>query len=247
MSDPLMRVSELRKSFGDNAVLKGVDLEIFPRDVVVIIGPSGCGKSTFLRCLNQLEAPTSGQVTFKGQVVKSDPQSLQALRAQVGMVFQRFHLFPHLTVMENLLLAPQVVKGDRSPDLKAKAQETLEMVGLGDRGESYPDALSGGQQQRVAIARSLMMEPEMLLFDEPTSALDPELVGEVLMVMKGLAAEGRTMCVVTHEMDFARAVATRVVMLDAGQIVEEGPPEALLGNPQHPRTQQFLSRLTHRL
>lgn len=240
---PIMALRGLTKDFGALPVLRGIDLEVAPGDVLVIVGPSGCGKSTLLRCMNLLEAPTSGEILFHGAPIGHDPSALVELRSRIGMVFQRFHLFPHLTILQNLTLAPRVVRGAREEALVPRARELLAKVGLAAKADAWPEQLSGGQQQRVAIARCLMMDPELLLFDEPTSALDPELVGEVLAVMGGLAREGRTMCVVTHEMGFAREVGSRVIMMDHGQIVEAGPPEQVLGAPRHPRTQSFLKRL----
>lgn len=243
----LVEVRGLYKCFGELEVLKGIDLTIRRGDVAVIVGPSGCGKSTLLRCLNFLELPTAGEILFGGTRVENVPAQLTRVRSRMGMVFQRFHLFPHMTVLDNLLLAPRVVKGEGDQRSRPRALELLAKVGLSDKVDVHPDRLSGGQQQRVAIARCLMMEPELLLFDEPTSALDPELVGEVLQVMKLLAAEGRTMVVVTHEMDFARQVGNHIVMLDAGNIIEEGTPAKVLGEPEHPRTRQFLRRLLERV
>jgi ABC-type polar amino acid transport system ATPase subunit len=241
--NPVVEVKGLRKHFGSVEVLKGVNLKVHPQDVLSIIGPSGCGKSTLLRCLNLLELPSHGEILFGGRPVDGGPTALQALRSRVGMVFQRFHLFPHLNVMQNLMLAPQVVRGEKPTVLAERAERLLEKVGMQDHRWSWPEQLSGGQQQRVAIARCLMMEPQLLLFDEPTSALDPELVGEVLTVIRGLVEEGRTMCIVTHEMDFARDVSTGVVMLDQGVILESGPPQQVLDAPAQPRTQQFLRRV----
>ena len=242
----LIEVVGLTKAFGELEVLRGIDLQVEQGDVVVVIGPSGCGKSTLLRCLNFLETPTGGEIRFHGSPVDPSPAGLRALRTRVGMVFQRFHLFPHLTVLDNLLLAPRVVRGEATAVAEPRARALLEKVGLAEKADEHPDRLSGGQQQRVAIARCLMMEPEILLFDEPTSALDPELVGEVLKVIRDLAREGRTMCVVTHEMDFAKEVGTRVLMLDEGQIIEEGPPRELLERPTHTRTRSFLRRVLER-
>ncbi|MFM7199650.1 MAG: amino acid ABC transporter ATP-binding protein [Myxococcota bacterium] len=241
----MLEIRQLTKQFGALQVLNGIDLTVSRGDVVVIIGPSGCGKSTLLRCMNQLERPTSGTLHFGGQPVDTSPAGLVKLRTRVGMVFQRFNLFPHLTVMENLLLAPEKVKGLSRSALETQAHALLARVGLAEKAHAYPLSLSGGQQQRVAIARCLMMEPELLLFDEPTSALDPELVGDVLEVMRSLAREGRTMCVVTHEIGFAREVGSRILMLDKGKIIEEGPPAQLLERPSHARTQQFLQRVLH--
>lgn len=239
----LVETRGLRKAFGTTEVLKGVDLSVLPREVTAIIGPSGCGKSTLLRCLNFLETPTAGEIFFGGNKVEDHPDSLLRLRARVGMVFQRFHLFPHMTVLENLALAPQVVRRETRKIAEDRAGMLLEKVGMSAQRNAWPEELSGGQQQRVAIARCLMMEPELLLFDEPTSALDPELVGEVLTVIRGLVEEGRTMCMVTHEMGFAREVASKVVMLDEGRILEQGPPQQVLGAPVETRTQQFLQRV----
>lgn len=245
MTTPLLELRQLTKQFGALTVLNGIDLTVARGDVVVIIGPSGCGKSTLLRCMNQLERPTQGSLYFAGQPIDTSPAGLVALRTRVGMVFQRFNLFPHLTVLENLLLAPEKVKGLSRVALEGQAQALLARVGLAEKAHVYPLSLSGGQQQRVAIARCLMMEPELLLFDEPTSALDPELVGEVLEVMRSLAREGRTMCVVTHEIEFARQVGSRILMLDKGKIIEDGLPAQVLEHPTHPRTQQFLQRVLH--
>ena len=243
---PLVEVRGLRKAFGSQEVLRGVNLQVHPGNVLAIIGPSGCGKSTLLRCLNFLEMPTAGEIVFGGQRVEDQPAALQALRARVGMVFQRFHLFPHLTVLQNLCLAPRVVRGETPAVATPRAQDLLEKVGMGGFRDAWPDQLSGGQQQRVAIARCLMMQPELLLFDEPTSALDPELVGEVLAVIRSLVEEGRTMCIVTHEMGFARDVASGVVMIDQGVVLEQGPPAQVLEAPAEPRTRQFLQRVLHR-
>jgi polar amino acid transport system ATP-binding protein len=239
----LVEVKDLHKRFGTLEVLKGLTLDVKAGEVVVLVGPSGCGKSTLLRCLNGLELPSSGSVTVGGVPVLPDPKSLQALRRRVGMVFQRFHLFPHLTALQNVMLAPVQVLGQAPKDAEAAGRELLERVHLGAKAEAYPQQLSGGQQQRVAIARALAMRPELMLFDEPTSALDPELVGEVLEVMRELARDGMTMCVVTHEMGFAAEVAHRVVFMDAGQVLEEGPPSQVLKAPQHARAREFLARL----
>lgn len=243
--DALIEVEKLEKHFGALKVLNGMSFTVQRGDVVVIIGPSGCGKSTLLRCLNYLETPSAGQIRFHGKPVEPTSKGLVSLRTKVGMVFQRFNLFPHLTVLENLCLAPEQVKGETRAQTLPRARSLLERVGLEDKADVHPVKLSGGQQQRVAIARCLMMEPEILLFDEPTSALDPELVGEVLAVMRMLAHEGRTMCVVTHEMGFAREVGSRILMLDKGLIVEDGTPSQVLESPQHPRTRQFLRRVLH--
>ena len=239
----LVEVKDLHKQFGELEVLKGLSLDVAAGEVVVLVGPSGCGKSTLLRCLNGLELPTSGSIHVGGLPVLPDPKALQALRRRVGMVFQRFHLFPHLTALQNVMLAPVQVLGMKPAEAEAAGRELLERVHLGAKAEAYPQQLSGGQQQRVAIARALAMRPELMLFDEPTSALDPELVGEVLEVMRELARDGMTMCVVTHEMGFAAEVAHRVVFMDAGQVLEEGPPAQLLKAPQHPRAREFLARL----
>ncbi|MFF7049340.1 amino acid ABC transporter ATP-binding protein [Streptomyces griseorubiginosus] len=242
-SRPEIEVRGLRKSFGAHEVLKGIDLEIGRGEVVCVIGPSGSGKSTLLRCVNLLEEPTKGQV-FVGGAELTDPDvDIDAVRRRIGMVFQQFNLFPHLTVTENLTLPQRrVLKRDRAKAAKVAA-ENLERVGLAEKADAYPASLSGGQQQRVAIARSLSMGPEVMLFDEPTSALDPELVGDVLAVMRMLAREGMTMMVVTHEMTFAREVADRVVFMDDGVIVEDGTPARVIGSPSHERTRHFLSRL----
>jgi len=239
----MIKVEQLHKYFGDLHVLKGVDLNVAPQEVVVMIGASGSGKSTLLRCLNFLEMKNSGRILIDGEEVDPATTPLNKVREHVGMVFQHFNLFPHMTVLENVIEAPVHVK-KMPPDEAAKwGRALLEKVGLADKGDVYPEKLSGGQKQRVAIARALAMEPSVMLFDEPTSALDPELVGEVLEVMKGLAADGMTMVVVTHEMGFAREVADRVVFLDAGQIAEEGDPETFFENPQHPNARQFLKRV----
>ncbi|MCK8502425.1 amino acid ABC transporter ATP-binding protein [Myxococcus fulvus] len=242
----LVEVRKLHKRFGALEVLKGVDLTVQPGEVVVFVGPSGCGKSTLLRCLCGLEVPSEGEVVVGGTPVRDDPRSLQALHRRVGMVFQRFHLFPHLSALDNVTLAPRRVLGLSEVDAEALGRRMLGMVHLDARAEAYPAQLSGGQQQRVAIARALAMKPELMLFDEPTSALDPELVGEVLEVMRTLAREGMTMCVVTHEMGFAADVAHRVLFMDAGKVVEEGSPQQVLREPQHPRTREFLARLLQR-
>lgn len=239
----MIKVEQLHKYFGDLHVLKGVDLNVAPREVVVMIGASGSGKSTLLRCLNFLEMKNSGRILIDGEEVDPATTPLNKVREHVGMVFQHFNLFPHMTVLENVIEAPVHVK-KMPPNEAAKwGRALLEKVGLADKGDVYPEKLSGGQKQRVAIARALAMEPSVMLFDEPTSALDPELVGEVLEVMKSLAADGMTMVVVTHEMGFAREVADRVVFLDAGQIAEEGDPETFFENPQHPNARQFLRRV----
>lgn len=239
----MIKVEQLHKYFGDLHVLKGVDLEVAPQEVVVMIGASGSGKSTLLRCLNFLEMKNEGRILIDGKEVDPATTPLNKVREHVGMVFQHFNLFPHMTVLENVIEAPVHVKKVPRAEAIERGRELLEKVGLGDKGDVYPEKLSGGQKQRVAIARALAMEPSVMLFDEPTSALDPELVGEVLEVMKSLAADGMTMVVVTHEMGFAREVADRVVFLDNGQIAEQGDPETFFSNPQHPKAQQFLSRV----
>jgi len=239
----MIKVEQLHKYFGDLHVLKGVDLEVAPQEVVVMIGASGSGKSTLLRCLNFLEMKDQGRILIDGKEVNPATTPLNKVREHVGMVFQHFNLFPHMTVLENVIEAPVHVKKIPRAEAIERGRELLEKVGLGDKGDVFPEKLSGGQKQRVAIARALAMEPSVMLFDEPTSALDPELVGEVLEVMKGLAADGMTMVVVTHEMGFAREVADRVVFLDNGQIAEQGDPETFFSNPQHPKAQQFLSRV----
>lgn len=239
----MISVQGLHKHFGELKVLNGIDCEIKPQEVVVVIGPSGSGKSTFLRCLNQLEEPTRGRVVLDGVEVTDPKCDINKVRQRVGMVFQRFNLFPHMTVLQNICLAPVKVKGLSQQEAEKIALDLLHKVGLQDKANAIPDELSGGQQQRVAIARALAMQPKVMLFDEPTSALDPEMVGEVLAVMKELARDGMTMVVVTHEMGFAREVADRVIFMDEGVIVEEGSPEDIFGNPQHPRTQAFLSKI----
>ncbi|WP_369222031.1 amino acid ABC transporter ATP-binding protein [Streptomyces sp. R39] len=243
MSRPEIVVKGLHKSFGDNEVLRGIDLEIGQGEVVCVIGPSGSGKSTLLRCVNLLEEPTRGQV-FVGGTELTDPDvDIDAVRRRIGMVFQQFNLFPHLTVAENLTLPQRRVLRRNRATAARVAAENLARVGLSEKADAYPASLSGGQQQRVAIARSLSMGPEVMLFDEPTSALDPELVGDVLAVMRMLAREGMTMMVVTHEMTFAREVADRVVFMDGGVVVEDGTPDQVIGAPLHERTRHFLSRL----
>ena len=242
---PAISVQSLVKSFGPIEVLKHINLNVYPGEVVCVIGPSGSGKSTLLRCVNLLETPTDGKV-FVGTDEMTDPDvDIDKVRRRIGMVFQSFNLFPHLTVLRNLTVAQTKVLKRSKSEAEKIARENLERVGMAHKEESFPAQLSGGQQQRIAIARSLSMSPDLMLFDEPTSALDPELVGEVLAVMKGLAKEGMTMMVVTHEMSFARDVADRVVFMDGGYIVEEGPPEDVIGNPQHERTKSFLARVLH--
>ncbi len=239
----MIKVVDLHKDFGGNEVLKGINNEITKGEVVCIIGPSGSGKSTFLRCLNLLEEPSSGEIIIDGISLLEHKKQIDKLRQKVGMVFQQFNLFPHMTVMDNITLAPIKVKGMPKEQAKEKAVELLRKVGLPDKDNAYPNKLSGGQKQRVAIARALAMDPEIMLFDEPTSALDPEMVGEVLNVMKQLALEGMTMVVVTHEMGFAREVGDRILFMDEGLIVEENTPEELFRNPQNPRTRSFLSKV----
>jgi len=240
---PAIEVRDLHKSFGDNEVLKGIDLEVDNGDVVCVIGPSGSGKSTLLRCVNLLEEPTSGDVYVEGIQVTDPDIDVDKVRARIGMVFQQFNLFPHLSVLRNLTISQQRVKKRGKDESTEVAKRNLDRVGLSDKIDAFPAHLSGGQQQRVAIARALSMDPDMMLFDEVTSALDPELVGDVLAVMKQLATEGMTMMVVTHEMGFAREVGDNLVFMDDGLIVEEGDPRAVLSNPQHERTQEFLSKV----
>ena len=239
----VIKVENLEKAFGKKEVLKGINTEIDKGEVIVIIGASGSGKSTFLRCLNCLEDPTGGNIYFDGVDIADPSVDINVHRQKMGMVFQQFNLFPHKTVLENMTLAPIKLKGMRSEDAKAQALKLLERVGLADRADSYPSQLSGGQQQRVAIVRALAMEPDVMLFDEPTSALDPEMVGEVLDVMKALAEEGMTMVVVTHEMGFAREVGDRVLFMDQGVIGEEGTPEEMFNNPKSERLQSFLAKV----
>jgi ABC-type polar amino acid transport system ATPase subunit len=231
------------KNFHNLEVLKGINLDVAPGEVVVIIGPSGSGKSTFLRCMNRLEASDGGTITIDGKIIDSKESSLNKLRQDIGMVFQQFNLFPHMTVMENITEAPVLLKKLTKDQAKKKGLELLKKVGLEDKENEYPNRLSGGQKQRVAIARALAMEPKIMLFDEPTSALDPELVGEVLTVMKQLAKEGMTMVVVTHEMGFAKEVADRVIFMDGGKIIEQGSPKTIFETPQHERTKEFLGHL----
>ncbi len=238
----MIKIKGLKKSFGDLKVLRGIDLEIDEREVVVIIGPSGSGKSTLLRCINFLEEPTEGTIEVDGIKMDSD-ENINKVREEVGMVFQRFNLFPHMSVLDNITLAPMKVRGIERAKAEITAQELLDRVGLGDKAFAYPNQLSGGQQQRVAIARALAMQPKVMLFDEPTSALDPEMVGEVLDVMQKLAESGMTMVIVTHEMGFAREVGTRLLFVDGGFIIEEGPPKKVFENPQEERTKLFLSKI----
>ncbi len=242
MSKEMIVIKDLQKSFGDLDVLKGVNLTINEKEVVVIIGPSGSGKSTLLRCINYLEEPTGGSIVIDG-IPLTGEANINEIRKEVGMVFQRFNLFPHMTVLQNLMLAPMKVRGIKKDEAEKTARGYLKKVGLEDKASSYPDQLSGGQQQRVAIARALCMKPKALLFDEPTSALDPEMVNEVLDVMKELANEGMTMAVVTHEMGFAREVGDRVCFVDGGIILEQGTPEDIFNHPKEERTKNFLSKV----
>lgn len=239
----MIKVENLKKTFGNNEVLKDINLTVKPQEVVVVIGPSGSGKSTFLRCINLLESISGGRVLIEGKDITDPKTNINKVRAEVGMVFQQFNLFPHKTVLENIILAPMKVNKVDREKAEKKAFELLKKVGLEEKAHAYPDSLSGGQKQRVAIARALAMEPKIMLFDEPTSALDPEMVGEVLEVMKQLAKEGMTMIVVTHEMGFAREVGDRVIFMDGGYIVEENTPKELFENPQHERTKAFLSKV----
>ncbi len=239
----MIYVKDLHKSFGELEVLKGIDEHISVGEVIAVIGPSGSGKSTFLRCLNLLEKPTGGTITIDGEIITDGKININHIREKMGMVFQQFNLFPHLSVLSNITLSPIKVKKMNKDEAEKLAYSLLEKVGLKDKALSYPGQLSGGQKQRIAIARALAMNPEIMLFDEPTSALDPEMVGEVLDVMKSLAKEGMTMVVVTHEMGFAREVADRVLFMDGGVIAESGTPEQIFTNPQNPRTQSFLSKV----
>lgn len=239
----MLKVKNLKKSFGHNEVLKGIDEEIKKGEVVCVIGPSGSGKSTFLRCLNLLEEPTSGDVYLDDEKINDPKVDINKVRQKLGMVFQNFNLFPHKTVLENIIMAPVQVAGMDQEEAKKNAMKLLEMVGLAEKADAYPKSLSGGQQQRVAIVRALVMNPEAMLFDEPTSALDPEMVGDVLEVMKKLADEGMTMVIVTHEMGFAREVADRVVFMDGGYLVEEGTPEEIFEHPKEDRVKDFLSKV----
>ena len=243
MAETIIEIKNLHKYFGKNEVLKGIDLDIKKGEVVVIIGPSGSGKSTFLRSMNLLEKPTKGVISFEGVDITDKNNDIFKMREKMGMVFQNFNLFPNLTVLDNLRLAPQKVKRQSKEEATKKAQQLLERVGLADKADAYSDQLSGGQKQRIAIARALAMSPDVLLFDEPTSALDPEMVGEVLKVMQDLAQEGMTMVVVTHEMGFAREVADEVWFMADSQIVEKGTPTQLFEHPQEERTQQFLAKI----
>lgn len=239
----MIAVNNLQKHFGKLEILKGIDLEIKKGEVVVVIGPSGSGKSTFLRCLNLLEQPTGGEITFEGQSITDKKHDINQTREKMGMVFQQFNLFPHMSVLQNIMLAPLKVKKQHTSEAEKIAVELLRTVGLEDKRDAYPAQLSGGQKQRIAIARALAMQPHVMLFDEPTSALDPEMVGEVLEVMKKLAEQGMTMVIVTHEMGFAREVGDRILFMDGGYIVEQGTPAEVFGNPKHARTQDFLSKV----
>ena len=240
---PLIQVKHLDKSFGSLKVLKDVTVDIYKGDVVCVIGASGSGKSTFLRCLNRLEEPTGGQIFFEGVDITDAKTDINKHRQKMGMVFQQFNLFPHMTIMDNLTLAPIKLQGKKKEEIEPEAMKLLERVGLADRANAYPSQLSGGQKQRIAIVRALCMKPDVMLFDEPTSALDPEMVGEVLGVMKDLADEKMTMVVVTHEMGFAREVATRVMFMDGGSFVEENAPEEFFANPKNGRLKTFLSKV----
>ncbi|MFD6186715.1 amino acid ABC transporter ATP-binding protein [Streptomyces goshikiensis] len=252
-AQPMVKAEGVHKSYGAAHILRGIDLEVAPREVFCLVGPSGSGKSTFLRCINHLERINAGRLSVDGQLVgykqKGDKlyelkdSEVAAQRREIGMVFQRFNLFPHMTAIENVMEAPVMVKGESKAVARERAIKLLDRVGLGDKGGNYPTQLSGGQQQRVAIARALAMEPKLMLFDEPTSALDPELVGDVLDVMRDLAESGMTMIVVTHEMGFAREVGDNLVFMDGGVVVESGHPREVLGNPQHDRTKAFLSKV----
>lgn len=242
-NDVIIKVDGLKKSFGKNEILKGISTEIRRGEVVVILGPSGCGKSTFLRCLNLLEMPSEGSIVFDDVELTSPSTNINEQREKIMMVFQHFNLFPHLTILENLTIAPKKLKKIPKEEINKKAMELLTRVGLRDKADCYPNQLSGGQKQRVAICRALAMEPEVILFDEPTSALDPEMVGEVLEVMKQLAGSGITMICVTHEMGFAREVASRVLFIDDGVIAEDDTPQEVFSNPKHPRLKEFLSKI----
>ncbi len=245
MADNIIRIRGLSKSFGHLQALRNIDLDVARSEVVVVIGPSGSGKSTLLRCINHLETPTAGEIVIDGISVTSRSTDLNALRAEVGMVFQSFNLFPHLSVLENIVLAQRVVRKRPRREAEQVAHDLLNKVGIPEKADAYPGQLSGGQQQRVAIARALAMQPKIMLFDEPTSALDPEMIKEVLDVMLDLAREGMTMVVVSHEMGFARNAANRIVFMDEGQIIEEAPPAVLYSAPRHERTRAFLSKILH--
>jgi len=243
--DPIIKMENVNKWFGDLHVLKDINLEVAPGEVLVIIGPSGSGKSTLIRTINRLEPIQEGRIVVNGVELNDDLRNVEAIRREVGMVFQQFNLFPHMTILDNITLAPTKVRGIPKEEAEKKAMELLERVGIADQAEKYPAQLSGGQQQRAAIVRALAMEPKIMLFDEPTSALDPEMIGEVLDVMRELARSGMTMLVVTHEMGFARDVADRVIFMDEGRIIEEGTPEEIFSNPKEERTQNFLYRILH--
>lgn len=239
----MINVKDLKKNFGKVNALNGITQHISKGEKVVIVGPSGCGKSTFLRCLNMLERPSSGEVWFEGQLLNDDNVDINLIRQRMGMVFQQFNLFPNMTIRKNITLAPVKLKLMTQEEADAKAEQLLKRIGLFDKADAYPQQLSGGQQQRIAIIRALAMNPDVMLFDEPTSALDPEMVGEVLELMKELADEGMTMVVVTHEMGFAREVATRCIFMEGGKVLEEAPPGEFFGNPQNPRLKDFLSKV----
>ncbi|MCE7792883.1 amino acid ABC transporter ATP-binding protein [Salipaludibacillus sp. CUR1] len=239
----MIKIENLKKSFGELEVLKDMNVEVKPQEVVCVIGPSGSGKSTFLRCINRLEEPTGGSIYIEGNDITDPGNNINEMRKNLGMVFQQFNLFPHMTVLQNITTAPKRLNGKSQTEADKLGKQLLDKVGLADKADVYPDNLSGGQKQRAAIARALAMEPSIMLFDEPTSALDPEMVGDVLEVMKSLAKEGMTMIIVTHEMGFAREVADRVIFMDGGYIVEEGNPQDLFDNPQEKRTQDFLSKV----
>lgn len=244
----MLKVTSLKKNYGDNEVLKGIDIEIEKGEVVAIIGPSGSGKSTFLRCMNLMETPTDGEIYFKGQQLNNEKMKeseIDNIREDIGMVFQQFNLFPHLTVLDNITLAPMKRKNMSKADAEQLAESLLSKVGLLDKKDAFPNNLSGGQKQRIAIARALAMNPDFMLFDEPTSALDPEMVKEVLLVIQNLVEDGMTLAIVTHEMNFAKRVASRVVFIDNGIIVEQGTPEELFNNPQQQRTKEFLDQITY--
>lgn len=242
-NEPLIRVQDLGKSFGSIHVLKGINVNIYKGDVVFVVGPSGSGKSTFLRCLNLLEEPTQGHIFFEGTDITDPKVNIDKHRQKMGMVFQQFNLFPHMDIMKNLTLAPMKLQGKSQQEAETEAMQLLERVGLADRAHAFPSQLSGGQKQRIAIVRALCMKPDVMLFDEPTSALDPEMVGEVLSVMRDLAKEKMTMVVVTHEMGFAREVANRVMFMDEGYFMEEAAPEEFFGNPKNERLKSFLSKV----
>ena len=244
----MLKVTSLKKNYGDNEVLKGIDIEIEKGEVVAIIGPSGSGKSTFLRCMNLMETPTDGEIYFKGQQLNNEKMKeseIDNIREDIGMVFQQFNLFPHLTVLDNITLAPMKRKNMSKADAEQLAESLLSKVGLLDKKDAFPNNLSGGQKQRIAIARALAMNPDFMLFDEPTSALDPEMVKEVLLVIQNLVEDGMTLAIVTHEINFAKRVASRVVFIDNGIIVEQGTPEELFNNPQQQRTKEFLDQITY--